>query len=131
MNEFWNIVNDAQQWAMANYGLDFETARAYAYAAVATWWTTGRWINPTSGFRSLEKQRDLYERWLNGETGISRPARQSWHTIGRAFDISKHNAEFHTFRAYISQVPGIRDGSTFDDPGHFDLPGAYPPPSAF
>lgn len=131
MSDFWQTVTDAQNWVMTTFGLDFETARAYAYAAVATWWTTGKWISPTSGYRDPSKQRELYQRWLNGESGISRPARQSWHMAGRAFDVSRFNPEFNTFRAFIAQVPGIRDGSTFEDPGHFDLPMATLPPAAF
>jgi len=40
-----------------------------------------------SGYRDLEKQNELYQRYLRGEGGIAAKPGYSWHNYGRAVDL--------------------------------------------
>ncbi len=44
----------------------------------------------TSGFRDLSKQRELYEKWLSGQSQIpAAPPGKSLHNYGLAFDLAR------------------------------------------
>lgn len=48
-----------------------------------------------SGYRDLDKQNELYQRYLRGEGGIAAKPGYSWHNYGRAVDLVpvKENGE--------------------------------------
>ena len=109
-------------------GLTEETA--YEYATLV-WW--GEWYGIpaatiTSGRRSIAHQRTLRERWARGDRrGISsRPALNSRHVTGQAFDIRTDNRNRTNAYAYLAQFLNLRWGGDFSqpDPGHFDYPGS-------
>ena len=83
----------------------------------------------TSGFRSLQKQRNLIEQWDAGNKGglRGRPASYSWHTVGRAIDLAfAHAAERDVYNMMAAAV-GMR---VEPSPGHYDLPGEPQPQDA-
>lgn len=96
--------------------------------------TTGTGAPPiTSGYRDLSKQRQLYERWRAGDSGvIVRPARTSWHTEGRAIDVDRSHPNFEVF-VRMWEDSGGRWGGRFSspDPVHFDVPGPDAPRAAY
>lgn len=77
-----------------------------------------------SGKRSARQQRQLRARWDAGDrTGlVARPAANSAHTRGDAFDLAK--VRHLTIYGQLAQyLPGVRWGGTFSeyDPVHFDV----------
>lgn len=83
-----------------------------------------------SGFRDIDRQRELYQEWEAGQIA-NKPAQRSWHTEGRALDVS-----FGQYQAIFGQIAGmlgIRWGGNFNraDPNHFDVPGPNPPQNAW
>jgi len=84
-----------------------------------------------SGYRSPQRQLELYNAYLDG-TQTQKPARQSWHTVGRAVDMNVPTAILPLVVA-IWKYLGGRWGGEFSDPDpvHFDLPGKIPPPSIY
>jgi len=74
----------------------------------------------TSGYRSTEKQRELYNRWLAGDKTIHTPARPgtSLHEKRQAIDIACNNA---SQAAYIAHQIGLKTGLEYGDPVHFSL----------
>lgn len=108
--------------------------RAALSHGVGAWWVTlTRRDVPsiTSGFRSLDRQGELLDRWESGDRAglISRPACRSWHTVGRAWDVDRDAPAFEFYRLVVGNLSGVRDGSSFGDRGHFDIPGPRRPPS--
>lgn len=109
---------------------------AYAYSVIDYWMRSlwGVQAPPiVSGYRDPARQAELYQRWLQGEPGISKPARQSWHLEGRAIDISKNHWLFPYFEWLWDYGKFGRNGRDFvsSDPGHFDIPGPHLPNPAF
>lgn len=86
------------------------------------------------GLVSAERQRELFRLWLAGDPRVTfRPAARSWHLLGRAIDLRKGSPTFDAFRvgwAVVTRGFG-RDGASFGDLGHFDVPGDQLPPAAF
>ena len=78
-----------------------------------------------SGYRAPFEQAELYRRWQRGDKeGLAgKPARRSWHTIGRAIDVETGVAGFPAY-AYLMVQLGMRWGEKFGDRPHFDLPSA-------
>jgi len=107
----------------------------YALIAAAIEVLTGRPApRIISGFRTQQRQRDLFVRWSRGDPGVPfRPAKRSWHTLGRAIDTDRSNPTWNLFQRVWGQwMAGVgRDGATFGDAGHFDVPGPTLPPVAF
>lgn len=98
---------------------------AYVYATLA-WW--GEHYNIpageiVSGKRSALKQRYLRWRWDRGDrSGLAaRPAIESKHTEGRAFDLAR-GRHLEVYGAWAPLL-GARWGGTFTeaDPVHFDV----------
>jgi uncharacterized protein YcbK (DUF882 family) len=85
----------------------------------------GMRLTPTSGYRSLTKQKELYE--LGYPT-----AKTSWHTEGKGMDISATEEEL-AFLGMLAPLLGLRWGGDFRrrDPVHFDLPLGTPPQKAY
>jgi hypothetical protein len=84
-------------------------------------------LNPviTSGWRSPEKQRALFNRWKAGDPSILyKPATKSKHLhvdfdnnpASLAIDITTND---YSFAAQIAEYLGIRAGLRFGDPVHF------------
>lgn len=83
----------------------------------------------TSGYRSLEKQKELIRLWNSGvRKGFKgKPATNSPHVrhdwLGRpasdAIDI--HINSGYDVADYFARQLGLRVGSDFRDPGHYDL----------
>lgn len=86
-------------------------------------------LNPrvTSGFRSQEKQTELYNRWLKGEPGIYKPSKTvgqhgtktMWQSpAAEAVDIATSN---QALAAQIASALGIGAGYYYKnpDPVHF------------
>lgn len=96
-----------------------------AYATLA-WWGEHLGIRSpriVSGLRSAAAQAALQARWDRGDRSglIVRPASNSSHTRGEAFDLERgpHLAQFGEWAPYV----GLRWGGKFStpDPVHFDL----------
>jgi len=79
-----------------------------------------------SGYRSVAEQKALHDQGLKA-------ARNSWHTLGLAFDLDPGSPTFPLFAALWKALGG-RDGRDFldPDPGHLDFPlQGITPPAAF
>lgn len=78
----------------------------------------------TSGKRSAARQRALIAAWDRGDrAGLAvRPAANSAHVEGRAFDLAKVR-HLDIYGQLAQYLPGVRWGGTFStyDPIHFDL----------
>lgn len=73
----------------------------------------------TSGYRSLEKQAQLYERYLRGEHRYPvAPPGRSDHNYGRAFDLVSDNNDA---LGRLWESWGGLWGGRFRDPIHFAL----------
>lgn len=125
------------------------TIRALASANASLWglkpeaavaWAAVQWILPQlgipvpeviSGFRSPQRQGELYRAWVEGRRDglASKPARRSWHIVGRAIDIQTDSPGFEAAKVVL-QAFGARWGGNFQrpSPGHFDWPDAAQPP---
>lgn len=122
LQRYWlNLNTYARAW-----GLDDETARAYATLAIWEFMTTGRGaLRIISGYRSEERQAQLRRRWDDGiRDGLAtRPALSSAHSRGHAFDVEPDPSGETVWRwgAWASYL-GLRWGGTFTDPdpNHFD-----------
>lgn len=125
---WWAAYREAQKFRLIE-----AVALRHAWATALLWWYYG-YDEPArpdivSGFRSPAKQRRLLSRWQAGDTRglVAKPACRSWHTLGRAMDVESDVAGFGPYAFFLSEWFGMRDGRTFDDPGHFDLPGPSQP----
>lgn len=125
----------ATYWREVGKNLAPEVAYPYAVLDAYLWAYTGRGAPQIiSGYRSPAEQRALFWRWQAGDNSLTtKPARQSWHMAGRAIDVRKNDANFETFAQWWKQWYGdaVRDGRTFGDAGHFDVPGDHLPDPAF
>ena len=74
----------------------------------------------TSGYRSIEKQKELYDRWLAGDKTIHTPALPgtSPHQKKIALDIWCTDPKS---AAWIAHQIGLKTGFEFNDPVHFQL----------
>lgn len=131
VNEYYSAYDHAQLEGVSD-------SIAYPYAVLSAYllFYTGRGApRIISGFRSLEYQASLARRWERGERVglVSKPARQSWHTVGRAIDVDTSHANYGAFRDWWKGWYGnaLRVGEEFGDRGHFDIPGSEPPPVAY
>lgn len=105
---------------------DWGIGAAHAYAtALMAYEGYGFPARPdiTSGRRSVQRQRELIERWDAGQRAgfIGKPASCSKHTVGAAIDVQTNVAGFERYRQ-IMRALGARDGAAFNDLGHFDNP---------
>lgn len=119
----------------AKFGLIRELSEAYALIAAAIEIVLGQPApNIIRGAVTARRQRQLFQLWLAGDSRVSfRPARQSWHLDGRALDADRNSPTFPAFRrgwSVVARDTG-RDGVSFGDEGHFDMPGDRLPPPAF
>lgn len=75
----------------------------------------------TSGYRSIEKQAQLYQRYLRGEHSypVARPG-TSKHNYGRAFDLHGGNDEVLNWLGRVWESWGGVWGGRFRDPIHFE-----------
>lgn len=82
-------------------------------------------LTPTSGYRDLQKQRELHE--MGYPT-----AKKSWHTVGKAMDIHGTEAEL-AFLGGLAPYLGLRWGGNFAqrDSVHFDYPVGKEPQNAY
>jgi len=80
-------------------------------------------VRLTSGYRSIEKQKELVRRWERGEPGIFKPAKpgSSFHNYGFAVDIRTSPPEALSRVGEIAEEFGLRWGGRFDDPVHLDM----------
>jgi hypothetical protein len=111
-------------------GLIDEAAIAHS---LGVWWAVQQGQQPpsiVSGFRSPERQRQLIRRWRQGDRAglVARPACSSWHTVGRAWDVSRPSG-FLIYRLALQGATGVRWGGTFGDDVHFDMPTGQNPPN--
>lgn len=129
-NRVWGLAFDEGKRS----GLIDEAALWHAWA---TWWLVvmgygfpGR-PDIVSGYRSPSRQRELLERWRRGDRSglVAKPACESWHTIGRAWDVQSDVSGFTLYADLLDFTERVRDGRVFGDPGHFDLPGPESPPN--
>lgn len=90
-----------------------------------------QWPAINSGYRSPDSQIALYNAYLDGRQAL-KPASQSWHVVGRAFD-ANFNEKTLPVAVAVWKLLGGRWGGEFSskDPVHFDLPGSTPPPKLF
>jgi len=120
--ELW--LSDASEYLVTQWGLDksFATNAALLFLYL---WQYGLSPVITSGWRSPEKQQELYNRWLKGDPSIKyKPALNSKHLntswLGNpaslAIDISTNNPDY---AAQIAKYLGISPGNDFGDPVHF------------
>lgn len=120
--ETW--IKDASRYLINQWGLDNSFASS---AALLFLYLSSYGLSPTitSGFRSPQKQLELYERWKAGDPSIKfKPAKNSKHTntnwLGRpaslAIDISTNNPKM---AAEIARAIKVRPGMDFGDPVHF------------
>ena len=98
---------------------------AWATAYLWYWWGLDEPDRPDiiSGYRDPFRQRELLQRWKRGDrAGLAgKPARRSWHTLGRAMDVETDVAGFRAY-AYRMERMGVRWGAKFGDTPQFDLP---------
>lgn len=115
----------ARYWALYAHGKrhGLTHAAAAGYAALG-WWLEHYDIQAPkiiSGRRSRAKQEAMRRRWDRGDRRglVSRPAENSAHLDGEAFDVS---ADSWTLSVMGSWAPyaGLRWGGSFNDPVHFD-----------
>lgn len=66
--------------------LDAKTSRKFSDLYVAAL-NIGILLLFFSGYRGLDKQNELYQKYLRGEGGIAAKPGYSWHNYGRAVDI--------------------------------------------
>ena len=80
-------------------------------------------VRLTSGYRSIEKQKELIRRWERGEPGIFKPAKpgSSFHNFGFAVDIRASPPEALQRVGEIAEEFGLRWGGRFGDPVHIDM----------
>lgn len=80
-------------------------------------------VRLTSGYRSIEKQKELIRRWERGEPGIFKPAKPgaSFHNYGFAVDIRTSPPEALQRVGEIAEEFGLRWGGRFGDPVHIDM----------
>lgn len=87
-------------------------------------------VSLESGFRSPTRTRELQEQWDAGNrTGLTvRPASESLHHRGRAFDLVAPPDVLDELGAFVLNLAtqtnrNLRWGGTFlpPDPGHFDV----------
>lgn len=122
--------------SVTDYGLDPSVAYPHAVLDAYLFAYTGRGApRITSGYRSIEKQRALYQQWEGGNrTGLTaKPARYSWHTLGRAVDVNSWDSNYEIYRDWWAYWYGnsVRIGENFGDRGHFDVPGPVYPSAAY
>lgn len=126
MNQFssWIESNQAyivpwKNYFVTNWGLSKKFAD-FAAALYILLYLYG--FNPqiTSGYRSTEKQKELYNRWLAGDKSVHTPARPgtSKHESGTAVDIVCTDAKN---AAYVAHQIGLQTGIEYGDPVHFSL----------
>lgn len=98
---------------------DFAAALEDVFAAATE---EGIEVRLTSGYRSVEKQKDLLRRWKRGEPGIFKPAApgQSYHNWGLAVDIRTSPPDALRRVGEIAEDFGLRWGGRFGDPVHLD-----------
>lgn len=117
------------------FRLDPEVSHPYSMVAAAIEILLGQAApGIVRGFASAERQRELFALWLQGDPRVTfKPAARSWHLVGRAFDLRTGSSTFDAFRVGWSVMTrGFgRDGASFGDLGHFDVPGDQLPPAAF
>lgn len=123
-------------WRLISETLSPDIAYGYAGIDAYLWASTGQGApRIISGFRSLSRQRQLAERWFSGNRVglVAKPARRSWHTLGRALDLDRSDPNYNTFISWWKQWygPALRVGETFGDPGHADVPGPESPRAAY
>ena len=126
---WWSAYREARRAALIE---PVRLRHAWATALLWYWYDLDEPGRPDiiSGFRSPRKQLMLRLRWDRGDREglVERPACRSWHMVGRALDVESGVRGFQQY-ARIMRGFGMRDGRTFDDPGHFDLPGRPLPPN--
>ncbi len=75
----------------------------------------------TSARRSLDEQRELYARYLRGESRFpAAPPGRSTHGAGLAFDIKLDPPNYNE-AGRIWEALGLTWGGRFRDPIHFDV----------
>ncbi len=67
------------------------------------------------GFRTTGEQADRKKKYPIA-------ANLSWHEVGRAIDINRHDPNFAAIESAFTAA-GFRDGKSFNDLGHFDFAG--------
>lgn len=102
-------------------GLSRRAATGYATLG---WWLEHYDIQApkiTSGKRSKARQKELQRRWDRGDRAglVARPADNSAHTEGEAFDVSADSWTLQVMGAWAPYA-GLRWGGAFADPVHFD-----------
>ena len=126
---WWSAYREARRFRLIE-----AVALRHAWATALLWWwySFDEPARPDiiSGFRSPKKQLRLRLRWVRGDREglVERPACRSWHMVGRALDVESDVRGFEEYGALLVRM-GMRDGRTFEDPGHFDLPGPPQPPN--
>lgn len=118
------ITTLAQLLALAEAGAQYQIGQtihpqaAYRYGLAGAILAAAGLPVPAvlSGYRSLAQQKALHDQGLKA-------ARNSWHTLGLAFDLDTASPTFPLFAALWKALGG-RDGRDFSDPdpGHVDFP---------
>jgi hypothetical protein len=110
-------------WRGIQAGLTPDTARKYA---TLTWWGEHLGIRTpaiVSGRRSYAHQMAMRARWDRGDRAglVARPAKDSLHVKGEAFDLQNTGALHILGR--IAEKAGLLWGGTFRDPDpvHFQV----------
>jgi len=74
-----------------------------------------------SVFRSVREQRNLYEKYLRGESSLPAAAPgRSLHNYGHAFDLTVNTPEAQAWLGAVWESWGGRWGGRFNDDPHFD-----------
>jgi hypothetical protein len=119
-------IESASEYLISQWGIDKDFAPSVALLFL---YLSSYGLSPTitSGFRSPEKQQELYARWKAGDPSIKyKPAENSKHCntdwLGRpaslAVDISTSDPNL---AAEIARALKIKPGNDFGDPVHFYL----------
>lgn len=113
------LIREWQKYLMSTWGVKDQIAYLGAILYILLY-LYGLQPRITSGYRSTEKQRELYNRWLAGDKTIHTPAKpgSSPHEKKIALDIWCTNA---AAAAWIAHQIGLQTGYEYNDPVHFQV----------